>query len=179
MAVKILPSFNEVQAPRLATQDQPPPSKPIIPRLSIVYHKPAEISSFFGPKRLLWARSCAWRAFCPLVDAPIASDLTESPAYATISPIGDMVDYGTLCCSRPTRNGSSSTFPQPVDNSVERLFESGGFFPKTGRFYGKKMCKAEDNRLKTGDVRFPACTAPAPSCQEKPAPRLSDIPMGG
>jgi hypothetical protein len=31
LAVIVLPSFNEVQAPRLATQSQPSPSKPIIP----------------------------------------------------------------------------------------------------------------------------------------------------
>ena len=37
LAFVIVPSFNEVQAPRLAIQDQPSPSKPIIPSLHTDY----------------------------------------------------------------------------------------------------------------------------------------------
>jgi hypothetical protein len=37
LAFDVLPSFNEVQAPRLAIQDQPSPSKPIIPSLQSNY----------------------------------------------------------------------------------------------------------------------------------------------
>ena len=37
LAFKGLPSFNEVQAPRPAIQDQPSPSKPIIPSLHTDY----------------------------------------------------------------------------------------------------------------------------------------------
>ncbi len=37
LAFVIVPSFNEVQAPRLAIQDQPSPSKPIIPSMHTDY----------------------------------------------------------------------------------------------------------------------------------------------
>jgi len=37
LAFVFVPSFNEVQAPRLAIQDQPSPSKPIIPSLHTDY----------------------------------------------------------------------------------------------------------------------------------------------
>ena len=52
LAFKGLPSFYEVQAPRLAVQDQPPPSKPIIPSMRSDYTTFCSVfQAAIGPQR--------------------------------------------------------------------------------------------------------------------------------